>query len=63
MDTTKQINDLIVFSSGLFVVNIYVNVHDLNELITKLKIIRGKLLGLSKQKIETQLDEKGKTKI
>ena len=58
MDTTKQINDLIVFSSGLFVVNIYVNVHDLNELITKLKIIRGKLLGLSKQKIETQLDEK-----
>ena len=58
MDTAKEINDLIVFSSGLFVVTICVNIQDLNELITKLKIIRGKLLGLSKQKIESQLDEK-----
>ena len=58
MDTTKEINDVTVFLSGLFVVTIYMNVPDLNELITKLKIIRGKLLGLSKQKIENQLEEK-----
>ena len=58
MDNTKKINDLIVFNSGLFVVNICVNIPELNELITKLRLIRGKLLGLSKYKIDKELEEK-----
>lgn len=58
METTRKINELIVFNSGLFVVNIFMNIPELNELITKLKLIRGKLLGLSRQKVEAQLDEK-----
>jgi CRP-like cAMP-binding protein len=58
MDNTKKINDLIVFNSGLFVVNICVNIPELNELMTKLRLIRGKLLGLSRYKIDKELDEK-----
>ena len=58
MEKGNKINDLIVFSSGLFIINISANIPELNELITKFKIIRGKLLGLSKYKIERQLDEK-----
>ena len=58
MENTKKINDLIVFNSGLFAVNICVNIPELNELITKLRLIRGKLLGLSKYKIEKDLEEK-----
>ena len=57
-DVNKTINDLIVFQSGLFVVNIFVNLFELNELITKLKIIRGKLSGMSRNKIEKELEEK-----
>ena len=58
MDINKEITDLIVFKSGIFVVNIEANIPELNELITKMRIIRGKLLGLSKYKIEKQLKEK-----
>ena len=58
MDINTKITDLIVFKSGIFVVSIIVNIPELNELITQLKIIRGKLLGLSKYKIEKQLKEK-----
>ena len=58
LEIDKKVNDLIVFKSGLFILNICVNIPELNELITKLKLIKGKLLGLSKYKIETQLDEK-----
>lgn len=57
-DVNKTINDLIVFQSGLFIVNIFVNLFELNELITKLKIIRGKLSGMSRNKIEKELEEK-----
>ena len=57
-DVNKTINDLIVFQSGLFIVNIFVNLFELNELITKIKIIRGKLSGLSRNKIEKELEEK-----
>ena len=58
MEINKKVNDIIVFNSGLFMINICVNIPELNELITKLKLIRGKLLGLSKYKIERQLVEK-----
>ena len=58
MDITKEIHDLIIFNSGLFIININVNIPELNELITKLKLIRGKLLGMPRYKIERQLDEK-----
>jgi len=57
-DVNKTINDLIVLQSGLFIVSIFVNIFELNELITKLKIIRGKLSGLSRNKIEKELEEK-----
>ena len=57
-DVNKTISDLIVFQSGLFIVNIFVNLFELNELITKLKIIRGKISGISRNKIENQLEEK-----
>ena len=57
-DVNKTVNDLIVFQSGLFIVNIFVNLFELNELITKIKIIRGKLSGLSRNKIEKELEEK-----
>ena len=42
---------------GLFVIHISVTFHELNDLITKIKKIRGKLQGLSKYKIEKTLDE------
>ena len=58
MDPNKKINDLIVFNSELFVINICVNIPELNDLMTKLRIIKGKLLGLSKYKIEKELEEK-----
>ena len=57
-DVNKTISDLIVFQSGLFIVNIFVNLFELNELITKLKIIRGRLSGISRNKIEKELEEK-----
>ena len=57
-DVNKTVNDLIVFQSGLFIVNIFVNLFELNELITNIKIIRGKLSGLSRNKIEKELEEK-----
>ncbi len=58
MDPNKKVNDLIVFNSGLFVINICVNIPELNDLMTKLRIIKGRLLGLSKYKIEKELEEK-----
>ena len=58
MDINKPIDDVIVFNSGLFVVNIFLNIVELNDLITKLKLIKGKLLGISSQKLEIELDEK-----
>ena len=58
MDINKPINDVIVFNSGLFVVNIFLNIVELNDLITKLKLIKGKLLGIPSQKLEIELDEK-----
>ena len=58
MDINIPINELIIFNSGLFVINIFVNIAELNELITTLKLIKGRILGLSKQKIELDLKEK-----
>ena len=58
MDINIPINDLIIFNSGLFVINIFVNIPELNELITTLKLIKGRILGLSMQKIEFDLEEK-----
>jgi len=58
MDINKPINDVIVFNSGLFVVNIFLNIVELNDLITKLKLIKGKLLGVSSHKLEIELVEK-----
>ena len=57
MDINNKINDLKVFNTGLYIVNICVNIPELNELIIKLKNIRGNLLGLAKRKIEKQLHE------
>ena len=57
MDINKPINELILFNSGLFVVNIFLNLIELNDLITKIKLIRGKILGLSNEKLEIELDE------
>jgi len=57
MDINKPINELILFNSGLFVVNIFLNLIELNDLITKIKIIRGKILGLSNEKLDIELDE------
>ena len=58
LELNKPFNELFVFSSGLFVIHIIVNIPELNDLITKIKTIRGKLLGLSKYKIERTLEEK-----
>ena len=58
LDTHKHINELLIFSQGLFIIFINVNIPELNDLITKIKIIKGKLLGLSKYKIEKTLEEK-----
>ena len=57
MDINKPINELILFNSGLFVVNIFLNLIELNDLITKIKLIKGKILGLSNEKLEIELDE------
>ena len=57
MDINRPINELILFNSGLFVVSIFLNLIELNDLITKIKLIRGKILGLSNEKLEIELDE------
>ena len=57
MNINTKINELLVFNTGLYIVNICVNIPELNELIIKLKYMRGKLLGLSKKKIEKQIYE------
>ena len=58
MEINKPKNDIIFFSSGLLMANICMNVIELNNLIIKLKTIRGKILGLSRSSIEKQLVEK-----
>ena len=58
LETGRPFRELLIFSQGLFVIYINVNIPELNELITKIKIIKGKLLGLSKYKIEKTLEEK-----
>ena len=58
LDINKPFKELLVFSSGLFIIYIKVNIPELNDLITKIKTMRGKLLGLSKYKIERSLEEK-----
>ena len=58
LELNKPFNELLVFSLGLFAIHINVNIPELNDLITKIKTIRGKLLGLSKYKIERTLEEK-----
>ena len=57
LEIGKPFKELIVFSLGLFVIHISVNYPELNDLITNIKKIRGKLQGLSKYKIEKTLDE------
>jgi len=59
MERNKLKNDIIFFSSGLLMANICMNVIELNNLIIRLKTIRGKILGLSRSSIEKQLVEKG----
>ena len=54
----RPFKELMIFSQGLFVIYINVNIPELNDLITKIKIIKGKLLGLSRYKIERTLEEK-----
>ena len=58
LETHKPIKERIIFSQGLFIIFINVNIPELNDLITKIKIIKGRTLGLSKYKIERTLDEK-----
>ncbi len=58
LETGRPFKELLIFSQGLFVIYINVDIAELNELITKIKIIKGKLLGLSKYKIEKTLEEK-----
>ena len=58
LDFGKPCDELLIFSQGLFYIYITVNIPELNELITKIKITKGKLLGLSKYKIEKTLEEK-----
>ena len=58
LEQGKTFNELLVFSQGLFNIYINANIPEINELITKIKIIRGKLLGLPKNKIEENLEEK-----
>ena len=58
LETGRPFRELLIFSQGLFVIYINVSIPELNELITKMKIIKGRLLGLSKYKIEKTLEEK-----
>ena len=58
LDVNKPFKELLVFSLGLFIIYININIPELNDLITKIKTIRGNLLGLSKYKIERSLEEK-----
>ena len=55
MEENKIINSVIVFNSGEFTITINKNYLELNELITKLQIIRGKMMGLSENEIKKKL--------
>ena len=57
MDENKNINSVTIFSSGKFKISICKNLIELNDLITKIRKIRGNILGLTIQKIESQLIE------
>ena len=58
MEENKPINSIYVFNSGSFIMNINKNLFELNDLISKLKTIRGNILGLTIQKIENNLTER-----
>ncbi len=55
MEENRIINSVIVFNSGEFTLTINKNYLELNELITKLQIIRGKMMGLSENEIKKKL--------
>ena len=55
MEENRIINSVIVFKSGEFTITINKNYLELNELITKLQIIRGKMMGLNENEIKKKL--------
>jgi hypothetical protein len=55
MEENRKINSVIVFNSGEFSITINKNYLELNELISKLQIIRGKMMGLNENEIKKKL--------
>jgi hypothetical protein len=57
MEENKEIQSVIVFREGQFVITINKNIFELNELMAKLYKIRGKMMGLSENSIKKELSK------
>ena len=57
MDETKQFNQVIIFNLGEFILSINKNIIELNELIIKIKTIKGNILNKSEELIKKDLTE------
>ena len=57
MDETKQFNQVIIFNLGEFILSINKNIIELNELIIKIKTIKGNILNKSEELIKKDLIE------
>ena len=53
----NKINSVQIFNNGQFIFTVNKNIIDLNILIIKLKKIRGKILGKSEEKIESDIEK------
>ena len=51
MDDTQYLSKIIIFNSGEFILTVNKNIIELNELIIKLKRIRGMMMNISEEKI------------
>lgn len=57
LEQKKKINSVFVFYSGKFNININNTIYELYELVSKLKEIRGKILGIKESEIRKELSD------
>ena len=57
MDDTQYLNKIIIFNSGEFILTVNKNIIELNELIIKLKRIKGMMMNLPEEKINEEYEE------
>ena len=57
IEENKKLNEFYIFYSGMFKLSINKNIIGLNELIIKLKKIRGKILGMTNDMIQKDITE------